>query len=286
MLQETIGRESEALLLAASGIEFYEVARDVFEFVFGVSLQFVPSVAAELVEARLLPLFSAIFREFVERMNRHKHDVVALESEFNHLLHSSVDIGAHQAAETPHTMVDVHDIVAHLDLVQFLERQREFATASAVAFEAVFVETVENLVVGEDTQTAFVIHKALVESLFHCGKGDVVAAIAENLAQAFNLLLALGKDENFVTLLEEIAEGFANQVEIFMVDALRREIVFDNGISLARILPRGESDFTERGKTGTEAVEIHHVVHGVAVALVGDERFLRHRLLPYRLDAL
>ena len=46
---------------------------------------------------------------------------VVLVDELDHLLHLSIDIGAQQSAEFTHTVVHVHDVVAHLNLVELLE---------------------------------------------------------------------------------------------------------------------------------------------------------------------
>ena len=163
MLQIRVGREGEALLLLARGVELDKVAGDVLQLVLGALFQLVPGAGAELVDFWRNALFATVFGELVQGVYRHKDHVVVLVDEFYHLLGGAVDVGAHQSAELAHAVVDVHDVVAYLDGLQLFERQGELARAGAVAFEGVFVETVENLMVGEDARLGDVVDKALVE---------------------------------------------------------------------------------------------------------------------------
>ena len=106
-------------------------------------------------------------------------------------------------------MVDVHDVVADLDGLQFLEGEGEFARAGAVALEGVFVEAVENLVVGEDTDLAYMVYEALVESAEDGLEGDFVTAVFEYGTQTRELLVRVAEDVYAVALGGEIAQGFA-----------------------------------------------------------------------------
>ena len=53
-------------------------------------------------------------------MDRDEHQVVVLIEELDHLLGRAVDVGLHQSPEAAYAVVDVDDIVAHLDLVELL----------------------------------------------------------------------------------------------------------------------------------------------------------------------
>ena len=87
----------------------------------------------------------------MQGMDRDEDDVAVQIGELDHLLHGAVDARAHQTAELAYAVVFVHNIVAHLNLVEFLEREREFARSGTVALEVILVEAVKNLMVGEDT---------------------------------------------------------------------------------------------------------------------------------------
>ena len=121
LLQVAVGRERKAFLVAACGIQAYQVARNILQLALGAFLHLVPRSGAELVEAWLYAFLPAVFCEFVERMYRHEYLVVVQVGELYHLLHLAVDIGAHQASEFSHSVVDVYYIVAHFNLRQLFQ---------------------------------------------------------------------------------------------------------------------------------------------------------------------
>ncbi len=127
MLEIGVGREAETLLVLAGGIEAYEVAGYILELALCFLLQAAPCPGAEFVDGRLHPLLSAVLRELVQSVNRHKDAVVVLVDELYHLLCGAVDVSAQKAAETPHAMIGVHNEIAWLDGRQFLQREGEFA---------------------------------------------------------------------------------------------------------------------------------------------------------------
>jgi len=55
------------------------------------------------------------------------------------------------------------DIVTHLKLLEFLEGECHLSVPCLVGTEAIAVITVENLMVGEDTELLVVINKARME---------------------------------------------------------------------------------------------------------------------------
>ena len=53
---------------------------------------------------------------------------------FYHLLRMAVDICLHQASELGYAVVDMHNIVAGLNLLKLFERQGQLSAARTVAF--------------------------------------------------------------------------------------------------------------------------------------------------------
>ena len=221
LLHVAVGRECKAFLLAACRVEPDEVARYVLQLALGALFHAVPRSAAQLVKPRLHAFFSAILGKLVQRVYRHEDDVVVLVDELYHLLHLSVHVGAKQSAEFSHSVVHVHYVVAHLYLVQLFQREGELARAGTVALEAVFVETVENLVVGKDAHALVVIYEAFVQGVQYGRKRDVVLAVFKYHAQAFGLLRAVREYVYLVALRYEVLERTAYEVEILVIDALR-----------------------------------------------------------------
>ena len=130
----------------------------------------------------------------MQRVDRAEYDVAVLIDEFNHLLQSAVGTVAHQSAKLADAVVFMYDVVAHFNLVQFFQREGEFARASAVALEIIAVESIENLVVGKHAHLQLVVNEALVNGAFYRGKRNFVVAVVENHTQARGLLLAVAED--------------------------------------------------------------------------------------------
>ena len=136
----------------------------------------------------------------MEGVDGDEEEVVVLIYELNHLLHLSSYLGAQQASETRHAVVDVDDVVAILNLGELAQRHGELARAGAVALEGVLVEAVENLVVGEDTELCGVVDETLVEGAFHGFEAYVVATVGKNGAEALKLAVVVAEDEEPVAL--------------------------------------------------------------------------------------
>lgn len=113
-----------------------------------------------------------------------------------------------------------------------LSDRGELARAGAIAFEAVLVESVEDLMVGEHARARLVVDKAFVDGAEHRGEVDVVAPVGEYHFQAFDLLLAVAEYAQAVTVGEQSGERFADKLEILVVDSLRRAAEVDRRAGL------------------------------------------------------
>ena len=94
--------------------------------------------------------------------------IVVLVNDAYHLLIRVASGHANQAAKLADTEVYMHDEVARFHLLQLFHRQRQLAGACAFAFEIVFVETVEYLVIGEKADAKVVIHISCMQSKVAC----------------------------------------------------------------------------------------------------------------------
>ena len=86
------------------------------------------------------------------------------------------------------------------------------------------METVENLMVSENTPLGGVVNKTLMQCRHHRGEGDIVIPLGENRLQAVNLFLTVGKYADLIPLGQQLLERIRYEVEIFMVKPLRRSI--------------------------------------------------------------
>ena len=286
VLQVSVGRIGVTLFAAALGIELYEVAGNVFQLALGAALQFVPRARAEFAQARLHTLLAAVFRQLVQGVYRHEYYVAVEVGELYHLLARTVDGGAHQAAKLAYAVVLVHYVVAHLNLVEFLERQCKLARARLVALEVVFVEAVEYLVVGEHAQFQVVVHKSLVHGAQHGRERNLVASVVEYGAQAVDLPRAVAENSYVVAARHEVGERRAYQVEVLVVYALRRAVQPKAGVAALRALAVVQVDAPHCGKRAAEGCEVDHLAHGVDIGFAGNHRAGRHLLLAHGLHAL
>ena len=190
-LQEAVGAELEALLLAALGVQLDEVAGNVLNLLLRAVLQLLPSPRAQLVQAGRLALLALVFGHFVQGVDGDEHHVVVLIDQLHHLLRGVAVGDAHQSGKAPHAVVGVHHVVAGGELVQLLQGKGHLAAACLVALEVILMEAVEQLVVGEDAEVQGVVGKAFVQGLVDGGEGDAVAPVVEDGADAVGLLAAV-----------------------------------------------------------------------------------------------
>ncbi len=243
MLQEGVGAEGEALLLAPLRIEAYQVAGNVLDFLLRPLLHPFPGTRAQTAHRGRLALAAFILRHLVQGVDAHQHDVVVLIHQLDHLLLAAVGRGhAHQSGEAPHAVVDVDHEVAGLKLHQFLEREGHLGVARVVGAQVILVEAVEDLVVGEEAEVQVVVGEALVQRVVdggeagrRLGHGQGAAALVQDVAQALVLLLAVGQHMQAVALGGQTGEGLGQQGEVFVKQRLRLSVEGYRLCSKARV---------------------------------------------------
>ena len=270
MLEITVGREAEPLLLLTGSVELYKVAGDILELVLGLLFQAVPGAGAELVDGRLNPLFAAVFRELVKGVDGDEDAVVVLVDELDHLLCRAVDLGTQEAAELSDSVVDMDDIVPCLYGGKFLEREGQFSGAGAVALEGIFVETVENLVIGEKAPFRTVVNESFMESSRGRSEGDFFLPLLENGMKAHGLFLRVRQEVNAVPLPEEFQEGGGDKVEILMIQSLGGTAEVKRCLRGIRRGGGGEFHAGESGESGGEFFGVNQLLHGLEIPFVGN----------------
>ena len=140
----------------------------------------------------------------------------------------SSDGHAYQTAKLTYTMIDMHNEVAHLELLDLLQRKSHLTTTGLVALQVVLMETVKDLVVGKETNAQVVIHKTFMKGSVNAHKralrGERCVLTIVNVFQTLDLFLTVGKDINLVALKEVILERLRQQVEILMEERLNSDI--------------------------------------------------------------
>ena len=108
-------------------------------------------------------------------MDAHIHLVVVGINDADHLLVTVSRGDTHQSGKTTDTEIHMYDIVARLHLLQFLQRQCHLSGARCITAKAVFMKTVEDLMVGKQTESQGMVNESLVEGLVNGSKRHLLS---------------------------------------------------------------------------------------------------------------
>ena len=84
-------------------------------------------------------------------MDRHIDATTAVVEYLNHLLIAISLRHTNKPTEFPNTMIDMHHKVTNLKLLDFFQRESHLATTGLVTLKVILMETVEDLMVSEET---------------------------------------------------------------------------------------------------------------------------------------
>ncbi len=272
LLHVRVGSEGMAPLLAALRIQAYQVAGYIFELALGAVFHAVPCARADAVEFGRHPLLAAVFGELVQGVDRYEDDVVVLIHELDHLLGTAGHVGAQQPGKLADAVVHMHHIVAHLELVELLERQGHLARARTVAAQSVLVEAVKYLVVGKHACLGRRVGEALVQRVPDGCEGNLVAAVLEYHAQALELARVVAQDTYAVALAEQTGEILGYEIEILVVQSLGAASEVECGVGSGHLGGGGECDAAPRLPGCRESPGIYHMRHRFGVKLARGNR--------------
>ena len=98
-------------------------------------------------------------------MDRHIHLVVALIYDSDNLLEGFTYWHTDKSGKLTDSVVNMNDKVTRLHLLKFLHSKCHLTGTSRLSTEIVLMETLKNLVIGEETEAEVVIHESLMKSL-------------------------------------------------------------------------------------------------------------------------
>ena len=102
-----------ARMAAEARAEGFDEIADKFEMVGAIE-------RAQSADTWWFAFLAFIFRHLVQGVNRDEHNIVMVIDDFYHLLHLIAIRYAHQSAKASDAVVQMHHIIANLELLQFL----------------------------------------------------------------------------------------------------------------------------------------------------------------------
>ena len=121
------------------------------------------------------------------------------------------DRHTHQATELSDAVIYMHHKIADFKLLDLLQRECHLTTAGLVALEVVFMETVEDLVIGEEADAEVIVGKAFVKRFFYWCEDNIPSHFVKDILQTLVLLLTVGKDIDLIALQQIVLERLGEQ---------------------------------------------------------------------------
>ena len=222
-LQVGVGREGEALGSASFGIQGYEFLCYVLDLRFGSRLEVLPGLASEFVDFGRQSVLGAVFRNLVQKVNRHEDHVAVLVGDFYHFLEPAAVVPhLHQTSEHSYTVVDVDYVVAYIEGVQVIDCQL-FALLHGAAY-ADPLEAVEDFVVRVAADLAVGVDEAVVDDLTLDKFGHQAGILYQNGFEPLGLGSLVGEDFDLESFLDVGAYVGSEKLEILIEYRLGRDV--------------------------------------------------------------
>ena len=235
VLHLRVGTVLEALLFATHRIEGDEVARHVLHLLLGLVAQALPAAMTQFGQGWRSGIVTTVLRQLVELMDGDEEQVAVLVDELDDLLIAVVAVGiladghVDEAAELGDAVIDVDDVVADVELHQFLDAHGNLARTCTVGTQTVLVEAVEDLVVGKVAIEAVVVDESLMDGTRDADELEVFASVLEDGLDAVELLGRVAEDVDGVALEGIALEVLADEVEVLVPLGLRGGVELDDG---------------------------------------------------------
>ena len=169
-------------------------------------------------------------------MDGDEEQVAVLVDELDDLLIAVVAVGiladghVYEAAELGDAVIDVDDVVADVELHQFLDAHGNLARTCTVGTQTVLVEAVEDLVVGKVALEAVVVDESLMDGTRDADELEVFASVLEDGLDAVELLGRVAEDVDGVALEGIALEVLADEVEVLVPLGLWGGVELDDGM--------------------------------------------------------
>ena len=199
VLQVAVVAIGKTTLAATLGVKLDQVARNILDMFLRALLQALPLTSAKGTQARgLAAVLRLVFRHLIQGVNRDVDGIATLVGNLDHLL-ILLAVGCwllavsywhtHQTAKLADAVIHVYHVVTYFKLLYLLECQRHLTRTGLIALEVVLMETVKDLMVGQEAGTGVSINKALVQRMVDGHKRQPL--LIQDILQTFLLLLTV-----------------------------------------------------------------------------------------------
>ena len=147
-----------------------------------------------------------------------------LIGDLDHLLVTIALGHPHKSTELADTVIHMYHIVTNLKLLDLLQRECHLTTTGLITLQVVLMETVEDLMIGEETDTEIIVGKAFVKCLFDGCEDDILSHFGKDILQTLVLFLTIGEDVDLIPLQQIVLKGLGKQVKILMEERLHRNM--------------------------------------------------------------
>ncbi len=118
-------------------------------------------------------------------------------------------------------MIQMHHIIANLELLKLLQRQRHLACTCLLGAQVVLVVTVEYLMVGKETSFQVIIHETSMNSFVNSCEMNVCPLFLEDALQSVCLFLAVCQNIELVAIFHILLKRLEQHLKVLMENGLR-----------------------------------------------------------------
>ena len=162
LLQITIGREGKTLARLALGVEGNKLSRNIFDRLLGGVFNLLPRSTTEFMHFWCILVATLVAGNAVQRVDIHKEDIAITIDQLYCLVHLATLLNLDQTAKATNAVVDMGDIVAHLQRVQ-LGNGHLLVTLNLTIYLVATI-TLEETMLGIERNFEVVVGEALVQS--------------------------------------------------------------------------------------------------------------------------
>ena len=130
-------------------------------------------------------------------------------------------------------MIGMYHIITGGELIQLFQRKGDLSRTGFITLQIIFMETVEQLVIGKQTKFQGIVCKPFMQSPLHSRKLNPVSPILKNGFDTIRLFRTVTTDIKCISPVQILFERLRHQIEILMKNRLCRSMKCQGSIRCA-----------------------------------------------------